>query len=74
MITAFYAHVIEFWMTLWLPEDHHHFSRGLLSQKIHFLNIITRNGKVTSPVMGLISATRKVIDSANIPVLVIRAE
>ena len=36
--------------------------------------IIMASSKVTSPIMGLTSATRKIIDGANRPVLVIHDE
>jgi nucleotide-binding universal stress UspA family protein len=45
-----------------------------LSEQMDMDLIIMASSKVTSPIMGLTSATRKVIDGANRPVLVIYEE
>jgi nucleotide-binding universal stress UspA family protein len=45
-----------------------------LSEDMDIDLIVMTSSKVTSPIMGLTSATRKVIDSANRPVLVIHEE
>ena len=45
-----------------------------LSEKMNIDLIIMASSKVTSPIMGLTSATRRVIDGTNRPVLVIHEE
>jgi nucleotide-binding universal stress UspA family protein len=45
-----------------------------LSEQMNIDLIVMASSKVTSPIMGLTSATRKVIDGANKPVLVIHEE
>jgi nucleotide-binding universal stress UspA family protein len=45
-----------------------------LSEQMNIDLIIMASSKVTSPIMGLTSATRKIIDGANRPVLVIYEE
>ena len=45
-----------------------------LSEQMNIDLIIMASSKVTSPIMGLTSATRKIIDGANRPVLVIHEE
>lgn len=45
-----------------------------LSEQMNIDLIVMASSKVTSPIMGLTSATRKIIDGANRPVLVIHEE
>lgn len=45
-----------------------------LSEQMNIDLIVMASSKVTSPIMGLTSATRKIIDGANRPVLVIHDE
>ena len=45
-----------------------------ISEQMNIDLIIMASSKVTSPIMGLTSATRKIIDGANRPVLVIHEE
>jgi nucleotide-binding universal stress UspA family protein len=45
-----------------------------ISEQMNIDLIVMASSKVTSPIMGLTSATRKIIDGANRPVLVIHEE